>query len=262
MKLVWNKTGDEIELEVLNQDLFYSWLEFINSNKVNSFHCDRRIIEDLYIICKDLKDTVKTVNTLLAKTKRSLPESELVYSQAHLNLLHRQWVELQIDVPGIKSFLELSENGAGKSFDMINELIHAIEHRCKMPFFTDNQFEFDNLYMSDIEQMSNQIGHIFFSYKNLGRTSWHKYSFGDNNINDRDTNNWTVLSTDIVIDLTPIRSYTLPIDYIDLCRKNNVPAVGLELPLAKFTDSSDWMRLRTIFRKNILTATNNFSFIS
>lgn len=262
MKLVWSKTGDEIELEVLNQDLFYSWLDYINSIKVNSFQCDPTIVEDLRIICKDLKSTLRTVNALLAKTKRSLPESEFVYSQAHLNLLHRRWVELQNDVPGIKSFLELSENGSAKNFDMINELIHAIEHRCKIPFFAVTSAEFDNPCIRDIEEISNKVGHVFFSYKNLGRTSWQKYSFGDSNINDRDTNNWNVLGTDIVIDLTPIRPYTLPNDYIELCKKNKVPAVGLELPIAKFPDPIDWMKLRTIFRKNILTQANDFIFIS
>ncbi len=261
MKLVWSKTGDEIELEVLNQDLFYSWLDYINSKKANVFYCDRDSISDLHVMCRDLKDTVNKVNSLLARAKRSLPDTELVYSQAHLNLLHRRWVELQLDVTGIKSFLELSESGSGKVFDTVNELIHGIEHRSKLPFFSMSYHEFENP-CTDIESMTSQPGHIFFSYKNLGRTSWHKYSFGDSNINDRDTNNWTVLSTDIVVDLTPIRPYTLPNDYIDLCKAHQVPAVGLELPLAKFPDPIDWMRLRTIFRKNILVSSNSFSFIS
>jgi hypothetical protein len=262
MKLVWSKTGDELELEVLNQNLFYSWLDFVNSKNANTFYCDRESIQDLYIISKDLRDVLQKVNDYLHKTNRSLPYSELSYGQPYLNLLHRQWVDLQIDVPGIKSFLELNKNGSSKEFDLINDLIHAIEHRTKFPFFTSQYHEFDNPYSKDIESMTARPGHIFLSYKNLGRTCWHKYSFGDENYNSRDTNNWDILGTDIVVDISPLRHFILPQDYVDKCKQHGVPAVGLELPLAKFIEPIDWAILRTIFRKNILKPENSFSFIS
>lgn len=262
MKLVWNKTGDVIELEVLNQNLFYSWLDFINSKGVNTYYCNRETIQDLYIVSKDLRDSLRKVNGLLENTKRSLPESEISYSQPYLNLLHRQWVELQMDVPGIKSFLELVESGSSKEFDLINELIHAIEHRTKFPFFASFYHEFDNPYIDNIAELTNQSGHIFLSYKNLGRTCWHKYSIGDSDFKNRDTNNWDIVGTDIVIDLEPLRKFVLPQDYIDKCNQQGVPAVGLELPLAKFLEPVDWAKLRTIMRKNILKPDNSFSFIS
>lgn len=262
MKLVWNKTGDELKLEVLNQNLFYSWLDFVNLKNVNTFYCSRETIQDLYIVSKDLRDSLKGVNALLKKTKRSLPESEISYSQPYLNLLHRQWVELQIDIPGIKSFLELAEAGSSKEFDLVNDLIHAIEHRTKFPFFASSYQEFDNPYLDEIAEMTSQPGHIFLSYKNLGRTCWQKYSIGDNDFKNRDTNNWDILGTDIVIDLVPLREFVLPKDYIDKCKQQGVPAVGLELPLAKFSEPIDWSRLKTIFRKNVLTPANSFSFIS
>lgn len=261
MKLVWNKTGDEIELKVLNQDLFYSWLDFVNSKNVNTFYCHRDIVNDLNIIMRDLNLVTQKTNQRLAKAKRSLPVTEVTYSQAHLNLLHRRWVELQLDVPGIKTFLELHDNRASIEFDEVNELIHAIEHRTKFPFGVAEYCEFSNPCMDQIEEMTNQQGHIFLSYKNLGRTCWHKYVFGDDNLDGADTNNWDILGTDIVVDLTPVRRHVLPQDYIDLCRQHNVPAVGLELPLACFSDPIDWARLRTVMRKNILKPDNSFSFI-
>lgn len=256
MKLVWSKTGDEVELEVLNRDLFYYWQE---KTGAQPYSCVPDLIADITIIAKDLNEYTNSINRLLSKSGRQLPVTEsVVWAQAHLNLLHKRWVEIQQEVPGIKTFLELAQAGSSRSFDQINEMIHAIEHRTKFPFRADSYKELANPFMDQIEEMSNQQGHLFLSYKNLGRTCWHKYVNGEDTFKDSDTNNWDTLTTDIVFDLSPIRPAGLPKDYVDLCRKQGVPAVGLELPLARIKDPK-WDRLKTIFRKNIL-ANNYFTF--
>ncbi len=263
MKLVWGKTGDEVELEVLNRDLFYYWHE---QSGAQCYSCVPELIADLKIISRDLAFDVKYVNDILARINRRLPLTDtVIWSQAHLNLLHKRWVELQIDIPGIKTFLDLApssernDRATSKVFDDINELIHAIEHRTKFPFRAEQFKSFDNLFVKQIEHMSNQQGNLFLSYNNLGRTCWHKYTNGEHTFTDNDTNNWDTVSTDIVFDLSPIRLQTLPQDYIDLCKQQGVPAVGLELPLAKFKDPVKWDRVKTIFRRNIL-AGNYFTF--
>lgn len=253
MKIVWSKTGDEVELEVLNRDLFYYWYDKAGSQLYSS---KSDLIADISIISKDLATYVTKVNDLLSKSGRQLPVTEsVIWSQAHLNLLHKRWVEIQQEVPGIKTFFELAKAGSSKDFEHINDLIHAIEHRTKFPFWAENYKEIDNPFIDRIEEMTNQQGHLFLSYKNLGRTCWQKYVNGEHTFSDSDTNNWDVLGNDIVFDLSPIIPQVLPEEYRALCRQHQVPAVGLELPIAKFKEPK-WDRLKTIFRRNILS--NNY----
>ena len=98
MKLVWSKTGDELDLEVLNQDLFYYWVGFLNSNNLNSFSFEARVRQDMLHDCEHLEELVNEVNKAIEKTKIQLPNTFHGYSQAHLNLLHKRWVEMQQNV--------------------------------------------------------------------------------------------------------------------------------------------------------------------
>ena len=194
MKLVWSKTGDELDLEVLNQDLFYYWVGFLNSNNLNSFSFEARVRQDMLHDCEHLEELVNEVNKAIEKTKIQLPNTFHGYSQAHLNLLHKRWVEMQQNVPTIKTFLALKDSKLVHKFDAINHVIHTIEHRLKFLCTTEpSPDNITNPFIKDIEVMSNKVGHIFLSYKNLGRTCWQKYCVGDYTFADSDTNNWETL---------------------------------------------------------------------
>lgn len=249
MKLVWSKTGDDLDLDILDSPLVNYWLEQIEYKNLNSFSLEPGRLFDISIKTQLLTMLVANVNRHLPED--ALPEGDC-YDQDYLNSLHREWVKIQLRRPSIKSYLALKDPELSNSFDEINRELHKIERMCKYFYQTMRPMTvFRNPFMDRVESISQQHSHVFISYKNLGRTAWHKWSVGDTNLNDTDTNEYDLLSTDIILDVSQPAGSSLPKAFIDACSQAGVPAIGPELGLARFNLDRGWASIHTILRRNV-----------
>jgi hypothetical protein len=259
MKLVWSRTGDELVLDVLNHNLFYYWIEQLETRNLNSFRLEPARIYTIAIKSGFIPKLVEKVNTRLPEDK--LPLGDCL-DQNYLNELHREWVKLQLRRPAVKSYLQLKDTDAAQAFDNINRELHELERLCKYFYQTASPTTvFENPFVQDIEAMTRSHSHIFVSYKNLGRTAWHKWCSGDLNLSDSDTNEYDTIGTDIILDVNPSNGLTLPDAYIQACKSAGVAAVGPELGLARFNLDHGWARVHTLLRRNSQAGTE-MKFIS
>ena len=90
-------------------------------------------------------------------------------------------------------------------------------------------------------------------FDNLGRSSWEKYRNWDNNITDNDTNNFTMLSGLIELNLEKPIKRDPPKEYVNWCQTYNVPVVGKSISLGNIVD----LECRLTDIRKLLVRNNN-----
>lgn len=259
-KIIWHRTGDELNFIPCHPEMFDYYLQHINDDGVNKFSVTRDFIpRDDFI---KLRRALDSCFELSSKIPFDISDwhSDLL-DQAYLNQLHREWVKTGQKYP--KIILLLKHLGKDKDFRDINTLLHNIE--------TNFRIEFSN-YTIDPYQIKNPFGpglldfqgaNIFMEFDNLGRSTWDKFINRDCNVHDSDTNDQTMLSGKITINLYRPLSTTVPIEYVEWCNNMQLPVMGRFLRVGNLVGlDKSLLEIRHIFMRNTNEPSDTFFFES
>lgn len=256
MKLSWLKTGDCLDIEVVNTALIDVWLP-----QLNSHNCFELLQAPTQIdsAVKQLIDSLGRVNTMLERLSiapLANPNSDW-YNQDNLNTLHRDWVKIQHRTK-IVEFLSRLPNNLLDQFHDINNLIHDIEHSLVIKYSNASKtpWQIVNPFGPDVLKFGSW--QIELDYQNLGRSTYEKWLNYDEDIDNEDTNNFTHIGGTVVFNIArPIYSGA-PTNYLEWCRQHGVQPYGNKLPLGNF--ALDLGTLRTVFYRNVAVPNNTIVF--
>jgi hypothetical protein len=248
-KLVWIKTGDEIEFAPVYPDLLCYYVEALNSKNANSFSLQTTKFSFDYI--RKLKECIKSVETVSNKIPFKITDWDGdVFDQNYLNQLHRQWVLTGIEYPTMPLLLR-KMNNLDIDYRDINHLLHNVESSFKYSFvnYDKDPCQIDNIFGTKI--LGFDLSNVTIGFDNLGRSSWEKFCNFDENALDNDTNNFDKLSGLIHVNLDRPFSKTPPAEYLDWCKLHRIPVVGNTVSLGNIINlDSKLTDLRKIMVRN------------
>jgi hypothetical protein len=262
MKIIWNSTGDFLNLDPINQELAEYWIKALNHDNKNNFHListkfNPNWLHDLHqhltIIHQHLKNKLKN-NSFEYFITADLLDQQI------LNRLHRTWIDILEKYPMVPSLLKKIDPESEFHWNQINKKLHYIEKdiACSYEPIT-NFWEVDNIFGPQILNFNRAQISINFSQK--GRSTFNKWLNRDFNINDTDTNNYFQIGAKISINLDREIIQDAPTNYVKFCQENNFSVVGNNLNLANFTNrESDLTELRHVLTRNILHENNTALF--
>lgn len=289
IKVIFDKSGDEIEFEAVNHDLVEYYVEALNSSNLNRFHAFDNITT--------IKDKILNVHNSLIASDRILRQVDLkgfivpdnlgdYVDQRLLNFLHADWASRFNEVIDVRKNLnhnessvrEIAENlfhslpdellknklgpilGIIKKYDeygLLNINIHALEdmfNQCK--FQTENYIQLDNTFDKN-KILSNSAMNLKFSFRHLGRTLYNKFLRGDDQLEFKDENNYNELLGFIEINFERYQTMPFSQEYLDWCSKNNRTPLGQNLNIGYLTDlDTKLYDYRLILSRNVID--NNF----
>jgi hypothetical protein len=252
-RLVWTNTGDTIELNPIDGDVYNYFVEQLNQRSINHY-----TMPDLGydFLSKELVTKFDQVQKLFRnKLKSSAFDFEFDSgNQEHLNTLHRHWVKVHQEFPNIGKLFDTQIPGV---LDRINKLVHAIEESTyKFEIESlDSTMIIPNPFGTDI--LKHGIFNVSISFNNLGRSSYHKWVNNDT-IHDTDTNNFFEFHTTLMLKTLPPVKQSNPPEYQTWCDQHGLPCVGSQMPLANFDKlDNNMLQYRQLFYKNSLIE-NNF----
>jgi hypothetical protein len=291
-KLVFDGSGDEILFDPLNQELLDFYIDQLNSQGLNSFHCKNpqlgsRILDRI----QKLKGCVLEINQWLhdlAELQLEVCDTEQYLDQRFLNKMHANWVSSQNLIYDIQKrrketgFSELSEKvhdmfpddiqtpplgvvisklGFGELYNSLNEPhIHMLE-----VMFNNIKFSVSDIWTKivdnpfDKKMLTNDHANLSLSFNHLGRTLYNKFVFFDKDLEFDDENSFDELLGDITLSLKPSQTIPLSTEYITWCKKHNKQPSGDNLNIGNIPNLYDNItKYRIIVFRNLLS-NNKFS---
>ena len=252
-KLCWTQTGDAIELEVLNRDVYDYFIEKLNSQSLNRYTVTNFEYASL---SQELQHCFGRIQKFI-RDRLCLTDFDFdldTSDQDDLNHLHRQWVKLHQRYPNIS---KLTDPTLPRDIAHINELIHAIE-KCTedMDATTTNpNYTMPNHFGTSI--LGFDFCNVSIPYNNLGRSTWEKWQ-NDDRVDDSDTNNFNEIYTNLKLNVSQVKKISAPYEYQIWCDQHKMPCVGRHIPLANLDKLNDnLLQYRQLFYKNSLIE-NNF----
>ena len=261
MKLIFDTTGDQIDVDVINPNFVEFWLDNINDNDNKLSLIDHDIKFELQ---SDLKNNLKKTNQILAKfaIQPLMDPEEDWYDQHNLNILHEKWVKLQHNYPSVVNALTMLGDSIVKDFYNINMLIHSIESKKSIVYekFNNNKTTWQRVNNFSTDILSNGSWNIEIGYQNLGRSLFEKWSNLDDNVNDEDTNNFTHFGSRVIINISRPFVSPLPTEYLSYCDKNGVAPINPILPMGNFKNyQKNLKEIRHVIYRNV-QQNNRISF--
>lgn len=236
MKLVFEKTGDALGFESPNQNLLEYFLTQCNNSNVSVFKCSQSL-KDYSLEIFDCIHTIDDFLTSKLKIDVFSKYRKAQLNQITLNHLHEDWVKFQAKYDKICLILERKHPDLLHKFRWINETIHDIEN---------SSYHFKN-YDTHVWQCHNPYGtsildfnkyNIIMKFNNLGRPSFDKWThYDDDNLDEID--DFSMLSGQIIVDLTRPYTQSPPAGYTNWCKDNGRPVIGRTLGIGNFTDKID-----------------------
>lgn len=232
MKIVWSSSGDEIELVTKNQELCEYYVHAIAP--YNCFRCTESAIDLTKV--EYLKWALDDVNAFL--TKHKIAEAFSVgdpLDQQWLNELHRSWVKFHLATPKIIQLLRSKEPDLVNRFRGINKTLHGIEQMFVQKWASNNDGDVRTVTNPFANALSNDIANVQVVFHDLGRSTFNKWMYFDNDLDPIDTNDFDNLPIEIEISLCRPVDYQPPANYVDWCH-----ASGLAQPPGR------WLNLGNI----------------
>jgi hypothetical protein len=259
-KLVWEKSGDIIEIQPINQEVYSYFVENLYNTYQNFYTLP---VIDVENFASELKLCLKSVNNVLQNKFHiqlwSANDLEFL-DQLQLNHLHKNWVDLHLQYPNLPILLEKILPGSQYKLNRINKCIHKLEEsfdslRCLTP---DPTVNFSNPFGENI--LNFDTSGIRVEYNNLGRSTYNKWLNFDNNMDAKDTNNFNEIYTSITVSLARSCTGSAPKEYIEWTKLHNTKPHGKTLNLAKFDKLDENLLLyRNLFYKNSRVTDNYFT---
>jgi hypothetical protein len=249
MKLVWNKTGDHIICEPVDQEFANYWLsEFKeltwNVNSTLSQH----------ISLSYLKDLLESVQSCLDRLKLLLYSSDIeCIDQNFLNEIHRNWVIIHQKYPNI---YRLFDNKFKDDMNKINKIIHEIEESWQVNLETKH-------ILQNVGNVPNMFGksNLMIPYENLGRSNYNKWLNFDNIVDTLDTNDFREIYGKLNFNLNRHFVSFPPIEYVQWAGNNKLSVKPNVLLLANFKElEKNLYRYRKLFLDNFVLEQNDVIF--
>ena len=234
MKLVWSKTGDQLDVDVENQQFVDHWFDQMSSAgvttlyKLKTFH---KIIDHNAI---PLLHAIELVNTYLEKFKIDKFKTytlEDMSLYATLNEIHNHWTYLCAEK---KMWMFFSNNAPSvlAEFDYINNGSHNIE-KIKVVQYSSN-WRAPNKFGTSV--LSFGKWNVSMFYQDLGKSHYHKWLAFDTNFSKNDTSNYKDITGTLEFYLGRAYKDEPPKSYVDFCMAHNIEVVGNVLPIGNFKD--------------------------
>jgi hypothetical protein len=262
MKIIWNSTGDFLNLDPTHQELAEYWINALNHDNKNNFHLSSTKFNPAWL--SDLRQHLTIINQhLTTKLKNNSFECFInadLLDQQTLNQLHRTWVGVLENYPMVPALLKKIDPDSALHWDQINKKLHYIEKEiiCSYHSFA-NFWEVDNIFGPQILNFNR--AHIRLKFSQKGRSTFNKWLNQDFNINDTDTNNYFQIGAEVNINLNREIIQLPPTNYVDFCQETNIEVVGANLNLANFNNYElKLTEIRHILIRNILHENNTALF--
>lgn len=262
MKIIWNNTGDWLDLDPVNYDLVAYWINALEQDQINAFYLSRTQFD---LSCPTaLRTHIQTVDTFLFNKLKiavlsDFRERDLI-DQTVLNELHRTWVKLLVDHPKLANLMSHDINKElYYHWNQINKKLHFIEESFQSLYVAKEYWETPNIFGKNI--LDFNIRQIRLNFSQTGRSTFNKWKMFDSNILDIDTNDFSTIGSEVMINLTNPESYDPPKEYVNFCNLNSIPVVGRCLNLANFKNyATDLTNIRHVYLRNIAHENNTASF--
>jgi len=253
MKLVWKRTGDFINCVAIDNELTEFWLEQHSNHIWGSSQLHKLSqMETLKNILIDLQTQgIDFIDPLVDIANNFNP-----VNQFELNKLHKTWVQMhQMNlIPADK----LNDRSIKFSIDSINKILHDLESAwivrvtSKTALFTESPRN-----IKPIFGKSN----IILRYDLLGRSTYNKWEFFDNNVHSSDTNDYQQFSNQLLVNLNRTYTQEPPVEYVNWCKEMNCVPRPNELLIANFENLQENLtEYRTLFMKNFALIGNDVIF--
>lgn len=256
--LFFENSGDNIELTSDNSRLIEYYVQSLNKTNKNNFDISSK---NLLADVNYMHECIVQINELFVSKFSYINFSEFVdinlYDHEVLNKIHMTWVKFQIQNPKIATLLFKINPELLTKFRDINHLIHKIEHAkfkiCN--FVSFDMWSCENIFGSKIIDFNSY--NIRIAFNNLGRSTYDKWINYDNNTYDSDTNDFTLLSGELILSTNKAFKQSAPIDYLSFCYENKLPIIGNTIGLGNFTQPIS--NVQDILYRNLKNGSNNIS---
>jgi hypothetical protein len=259
-KLVWLSTGDEIEIQPVDQQIYEYFVSNLDQTQQNRYRTQSLKLDQSIT---ELTDYLIAVSKLF-QTKFGIdpwPMGNIdLLDQTCLNYIHESWVKLHLQYPGIAELGDKIVPGTRDQLYKINKLVHVLEESFNLLHFeTPNPTtNFSNPYGPEI--LNFNTSGIRIDYNNLGRSTFNKWKNFDDQINNTDVNDFSELYTSITVSLTRPYIGTAPKEYLDWACSHNIQPYGSTLNLARFDKlEENLLKYRKLFYKNSRITHNYFT---
>jgi hypothetical protein len=260
MKLVWNSTGDWLDIDPINYKLVQYWINSLDRDNCNVFHLEKNYFDLNWP--SSLNEHICAIDDFLTNKlnidRLSVVRNQDTIDQHVLNDIHRVWIRIICDYPKLVSLISHNET-LYHHWNQINKKVHAIEEGFKSVYIAEQYWETPNIFGPDILNFDFCQIQVIFSQE--GRSTFNKWNMFDYNIDDRDTNNFLNIGSEVSITLNRSCSYSPPKEYVDFCNSQGIPVIGRTLNLANFSKfESDLCNIRHVYLRNIAHENNTASF--
>ena len=259
MKFVFYKSGDVLELETNRAKVIERWFDYMFDNNVNDKYICSNSTSNLFSEkIKEMNDIIFRANQFISEktnNQASLFEySDGITDQKFLNETHKKWVYLT-DTYKNEIYPQ------PEFWHALNRYIHDIESRFTADFKNRNEKNLWALpqdYKAEIlpEDGDYWQNDLMLSFRDLGRHQHNQWMLGSDA--DFETSNYKNITLDFTyrhyIDHGgPDTTYqpAVPTDYIEWCKKQNLPVLAPWLPVGKFK-KYDRYEVRKLFHKNLI----------
>lgn len=285
-KLVFDCSGDEILFDPLNQQLLDFYIDQLNSQGLNSFHCSNsQHGSEIQNRIQKFKSCISEVNQWLyelAELQLDVCDDEQYLDQRLLNKMHADLVNSQNLIYDIQkrrketNFSDLSEKihdmfpddiqtpllgvvisklGFTEMYSSLNTHIHKLESMFQHITFSvsDTWTKIANNSF-DKTLLTNDHANLSLSFNHLGRTLHNKFVFFDNNLEFDDENSFDELLGYVTLSLQPSQTIPLSAEYIAWCKQHARQPSGDNLNIGNIPNLYDNLtKYRTIIFRNLLS---------
>lgn len=287
-QLVFASSGDSIPFEVTaNQNLFDYFITKINTDNENQFLNNHKLSSVVEQRVGALHTNISKVNELLPLLNVTPVEINLVpaayLDQDYLNRVHADWVisqniELDIDKLRFSDNIETAKIGNRlhhmypdeirivkiadvltkldfiETYEAINLAVHYLEYTFNnenLIFDSPGKWNvFDNPFKDSI-LTNNGVTNFNFGYTYLGRKYYDKFINFDNDLTYNDHYNFGQLEFSFNINLSKPQTIPFSNEFLEWCKKHNIPPIGNEIPIGNILDLNKNLSLyREILYRN------------
>jgi len=256
LQLVFENTGDYIDLIDTNQELVNYYVDSVNKTNTNKFTIDNtKLLDNIKYLQECLADVDSFFVTKLKNTTFSKFLNIDLYNQNILNNLHMVWVKLLIEYKHIPTLLSKTDSKLLKKFNDINNTIHYLETiNFKFKNFDTYRMWFcNNIFGNKIINFNRY--NVSIKFNNLGRNTYNKWEIYDQNVLDSDTNDFSLLSGELLLKTTRPYTQEAPKEYNEWCKANSLPVIGDTVGLGNFKQSVE--QVQSILHRNIKLESNS-----
>lgn len=249
MKLIWTKTGDQLDIDVSHPELAEHWFEQLPSHsfKIKNDRFPYDAIQRLRTVLIEINEL------LISKFRiRIFDYGEFKLDQNFLNKVHRDWATVQQQNPNLTKVLDSMGDKHLEKFYDINDVFHDIETGCKIEYVEQSSDTLFKYQMPGIKNPERFLVHgrsqLELQYWSIGRDDYDAWSHGDD---VAFIDNFTQLPFAFEVYLNKPFVAPFPETYVKWMQDRNRTPVGSHMQLGNFKGYTDSVAdLYEIFIKN------------